>query len=186
MSVCGKISGNIARSCTTPLQSGTEDRAYIINKADIISIAKTGDVITDIVLASGATAHFIDGTKNSIEPTSAMVTVGFENMFDHTVTFKGFDISPTVKSELNSGKDGKYVVIVENYFKGTAGNTAFEVYGETTGLEFSEISRSANDEATQGAFHFVLTTVRNKEPKLPANLFDTSYAVTKAIVTGLL
>lgn len=186
MSICGNLMTNIARSCATPLQAGTEDRSYIINKADILSIVKTGDVITDIVLASGKSAYFIDGTKNSIEPMSAMVTAGFENMFDHTITYKGFDISPEVRTELNNGKDGKYVAIVENYFKGTAGNSAFEVYGESTGLEFSEISRNANDEATQGAFHFVLTTVRNKEPKLPSTLYDTSYAVTKAIVEGLL
>jgi hypothetical protein len=115
-----------------------------------------------------------------------MVDVGYFNMFDHTVTFKGFDISPAIKAQLNSAKDGKYIVIVENYFKGTDGNSAFEVYGLKTGLEFSELTRTPNDEATQGAFHFVLTTKTNKEAKMPNPLFVTSYAATKAVVEGLL
>jgi hypothetical protein len=186
--ICGKINASIAKSCVTPLQGGTEDRAWIINKADIASVSYEagGEIVEDIVLNSGASAFYIDGKNNSIEPNSAMVDVGYFNMFDHTVTFKGFDISPNIKSQLNSAKDGKYVVIVENYFKGTAGNSAFEVYGLSTGLEFSEITRNANDEATQGAFHFVLTTKVNKESKLPNPLFVTSYAATKAVLEGLL
>jgi hypothetical protein len=186
--ICGKINASIAKSCTVPLQGGTEDRAWIINKADIASVtyASGGEVVEDIVLNSGATAFYIDGKNNSIEPNYAMVDLGFFNMFDHSVTFKGFDISPDIKAQLNSAIDGKYVVIVENYFKGTAGNSAFEVYGLTTGLEFSELTRNPNDEATQGAFHFILTTKTNKEAKMPNSLFVTSYAASKAVVEALL
>lgn len=185
--ICGKINASITKSCTIPLQGGTEDRAWIINKDDVASVSfdAGGEIVENITLNSGANAFFVDGKNNSIEPNAAMVTVGFFNMFDHTVAMKGFDISPEIKAQLNSAVDGKYIVIVENYFKGTAGNSAFEIYGLNTGLEFSEITRNANDEATQGAFHFVLTTKVNKEAKLPNPLYVTSYAATKAIVDGL-
>ena len=186
--VCGKITANISKSCDTPLQMGTETRAVIINKDDISSISYNADgyTVEDIVLASGTTGYTIDGKNNSIAPLTEMVDLEFDNVFDHTVTFKGFDISPDIKKQLNAGKEGRYVVIVENVFRGTDGESAFEVYGLTTGLEFSELSRNPNDETTQGAFDFVLTTKTNKEPRLPNPLYVTSYSASKAVVDALL
>lgn len=186
--VCGKITANILKSCDVPLQGGTENRSVLINKDDIATITYNADgyTVEDIIMKSGVSAFQIDGKNNSIAPNSAMVDLEFDNVFDHTVTFKGFDISPDVKKQLNNGKEGRYVVIVENVFKGSAGVSAFEVYGLTTGLEFSELTRDANDETTQGAFHFVLTTKKNKEPRLPNPLYVTSYSATKAVVDGLL
>jgi len=187
--ICGKIASNILKSCAKPLQGGTKDRAIIINFDDISSIVYNSTntaTIEDIVLATGKVAYQIDGKNNSIAPKSMLVKQGYENMFDHVVQMKGFDISPDVKEQLNSAKDGRFVVIVENYFKGTAGNSAFEVYGLTTGLEITALERDANNADTQGAFDFTFSTALNKEPKLPNNLFITSYALSKAVVDGLL
>jgi len=187
--VCGAIASNILISCDTPMQGGTRDRAVIFNFDDIASIVYDSTntaTVEDIVLASGKFAYQIDGKNNSIAPKAMMVKVGFNNMFDHTVQMKGFDISPEIKEHFNAGKDGRYVVIVENYFKGTAGNSAFEVYGLTSGLELTVLERDPNNADTQGAFDFTFSTVLNKEPKLPNNLFITSYAASKAVVDGLL
>lgn len=187
--VCGKIAGNITKSCTNPLQGGTKDRAIIINFDDISSIVYNGTnvaTVEDIVLLTSKVAYQIDGKNNSIAPKAMMVKQGFNNMFDHQVQMKGFDISPDVKEQLNSAKDGRFVVIVENYFKGTAGNSAFEIYGLTSGLELTVLERDPNNADTQGAFDFTFSTVLNKEPKLPNNLFVTSYAASKAVVDGLL
>jgi len=186
--ICGKINANISKSCSIPLQGGTEDTAYIINKADVdtVTYAADGYTVEAISLVASTTAFTIDGKNNSISPVFTLADLEFDNMFDHSVTFKGFDISPAIKSQLNAAKDGKFIVIVENYFKGTAGNSSFEIFGLTTGLEFSELTRNANDEATQGAFHFILNTKTNKEPHMPNPLFVTSYADSKAVVVGLL
>lgn len=187
--VCGKIAGNILKSCTKPLQGGTKDRAIVINFDDIASIVYNSTnvaTIEDIVLTTGKLAYQIDGKNNSIAPKAMMVKQGFENMFDHTIQMKGFDISPDIKEQLNSMKDGRFVVIVENYFKGTDGNSAFEVYGLTSGLELTTLERDPNNADTQGAFDFTFSTALNKEPKLPNNLFVTSYAASKAVVDGLL
>jgi hypothetical protein len=187
--VCGEISANITKSCTNPLQGGTRDRAVIINFDDIASIAYNAtntEIVEDIVLVSGASAYQIDGKNNSIAPKASMVKVGFNKMFDQTVQMKGFDISPATKSQLNAMKDGKFVIITENYFRGTAGDSAFEVYGLTTGLEMTMIERDPNNADTQGAFDFTFFTDVNKEPRLPSSLFVTSYALSKAVVDGLL
>ena len=188
MVTCGNLSANISKSCTNPVQAGTKDRGIILNFDDVIGITydTDGETVKDLILSSGAVGYVIDGQNNSIEPLCTMVQQGFLNMFDHTVTMKGFDISPATKNEVNSMKDGRFIIVTENFFKGTDGNSAFEVYGLTAGLEMSEIERNPNSEETQGAFHFVFTTIKNKEPKIAATFYDTDYTTTKAIVDALL
>ena len=187
-SICGGLGASIKKNCDNPVQAGTVDRLVVINFADLLSVTRdvTTKEITGIVLNSGAVAYEIDGQNNSIEPMTQMVEQGYNNMFDHGVRAKGFDIDQEVKNELDVAKDGRYICICENYHRGDSGNTSFEVYGLTTGLEITEIARDPNSEETQGAFDLYFFTKKNKEPKLPATLFDTDYVTSKAIVDGLL
>lgn len=186
--LCGRLGANIALDCTNPLQAGTRDRAIVINFNDIIgrTYAADGCTLEALTLASGAIGYYIDGQKNSIAPKSTMVARTFTNMFDHEVTMKGFDISPETKVQVNELKDSRVVIITENYYQGSGGNAAFEVYGLTVGLVAVEIERDPNSEETEGAFHFKFMTDTNKEPKTANTLFDTDYATTKAIVDALL
>ncbi len=187
---CGLITGNIDADCTNPVQGGTRDRAYIMNfddyDAGTIVFGADGYTIESIILPVGKTAFVIEGKNNSIVPKATMVRLAFNNLFNHEVNMKGFDISPTVKKDLNSMKDGRFVIITENYHKGTAGNSAFEVYGTTTGLEMTVIERDPNNTETQGAFDMTFFTEVNKEPNLPNPLFITDYTTTKGVVEGLL
>jgi hypothetical protein len=187
--ICGKLSGGIAKSCTNPLQAGTRDRMIIINFDDVLAptYAVDGETVIDIVLMSGTIGYVIDGQNNSIEPKSTMTEQGKFNMWDHEVVAMGFDISPETKLQVNNMKDGRFVIIVENYFRGVGGNSAFEVYGLTTGLEVTELERDANSDETQGAFHFKFATKKNKEPKTANTFYDgAAYASTKVIVDALL
>src|SRR5690606_16402603 len=171
-----------------PLQSGTRDRAIVINFEDVIgrTYAIDGTTLEDLLLASGTVGYVIDGQKNSIVPAVNMVAGTFTNKFDHEVSMKGFDISPATKVNINSMKDSRVIVITENYYQGAGGNAAFEVYGLTVGLVVTELSREPNSEETDGAFHFKFMTDTNKEPKVAATFFDTDYVTTKAIVDALL
>lgn len=188
VTVCGKISNNISKNCLSPLQAGVRDRAIVINFDDISSVvyATDGETVEDIILVSGAVAHVVDGKNNSIKPTTTLLQQTYDNMFDHMVEMIGFDISPATRTEFNSIKNGRFVVITENYYKGTNGESAFEVYGLTTGLELTALSRDPNNQETQGAFQFTFMTKVNKEPKLPNALFITDYSTSKAVVDGLL
>lgn len=189
VSVCGNISQNIAFNCDDPLQSGTRDRAWIINFEDIDTItynATNKNIIEDITLKVGKIAYYIDGKNNSIMPSTAMVQQRYANMFDHIVNMKGFDISPAVKDDLNKAKDGRFVVITENTYRGASGNAAFEVYGAKTGLEMTVLTRDPNNADTQGAFDFTFATNLNKEPELPNTFYVTSYSATKTLIEGLL
>jgi hypothetical protein len=186
--ICGKINQAILKDCEFPLQAGTRDKAKIINLADIQSIVYNNTnkaQVEDIVLVSGASAFVIDGINNSIRPQAMLVDGTYSKRFDHQVEILGFDISPEMKEHFNSGVEGRYVIITENYFQGNNGESAFEVYGLTTGLEFTVLNRNANDTETQGAFAITFLTKNNKEPKLPNAFFDTDYATTKAIFDAL-
>lgn len=187
---CGTITASILADCDNPVQGGTRDRAYIMNFDDFdlgtIVFGADGYTIEAITLPALKTAFVIEGKNNSIVPKATMVEQGFSNMFDQEINMKGFDISPTVKKDLNSMKDGRFVIITENYFKGTSGNSAFEVYGTTVGLEMTVIERDPNNTETQGAFDMTFFTKLNKEPNLPNPLFLTDYTTTKAIAEGLL
>lgn len=188
VTVCGAISGNIAFDCEIPMQSGTRDKAWIINLDDIESItyATNKMIVEEIVLKVGKTAYFIDGQNNSIMPKCSLVKLTFTDMYDHIVKMLGFDISPTVKENLEGMKNGRYVIITENVFKGTAGNSAFEIYGLNVGLEITILDKDPNNQDTQGAFDFTFATNKNKEPKMCLTFFDTNYATTKALIEGLL
>lgn len=186
--ICGRISANIEINCLNPLQAGTRDRAIIINYDDIIgrTYAVDNTTLTGLTLASGMVGFVVDGQKNSIAPKSTMVLGTFNNKWDHEVTLKGFDISPTAKVQVNEAAGSRVVIITENYYQGTGGDSAFEVYGLTVGLVAVEIERDPNSEETEGAFHFKFMTDKNKEPKTANTLFDTDYITTKAIVDALL
>ena len=186
-SLCGDLTEDILKDCDNPLVMGTRDQAKIVNFDDLTSVTRnaTTGAIEAVTLASGITAVVMDGQKNSIVPRCEMVTVGVYEKFDHEVSIMGMAISPAIKKDLESGKEGRYIIFVENYFKGTDGNAALEVYGLDTGLELKGIIREPNNADTQGGFQLRFYTDLNKEPRLPASLFLTDYATSKAIYDGL-
>jgi len=188
VNVCGKISANILADCDDPLQTGTVDRAIVINLDDIESVAFNTNkmIVEDIVLKVGKTAFVIDGINNSIMPKATMIQQTFAKVYDHIVKMIGFDISPATKENLEFMKYGRFVVIAENVFRGTAGNSAFEVYGLNVGLEITILEKDPNNVDTQGGFDFTFATNKNKEPKMPLTFFDTDYTTTKALIDGLL
>lgn len=188
-SICGAISGNILYNCDFPMQGGTRDRAWIFNYADIegyVIDINNPMLYKDIELLATKKGFYIDGRNNSIMPSFTMIKGNFIEQYDHIIAMKGFDISPETKQNLESMKSGRFVVVTENVFKGENGDSAFEVYGATTGLELSVLTRDPNNADTQGAFDFTFGTVKNKEPKMPATLFDTSYNNTLELLNDKL
>jgi hypothetical protein len=144
-------------------------------------------ILEEITLATGKQAYYVEGRNNSNAPSFALVKQTYANVFDHIFLFKIFDLSPETKADLQAGKDGKYVVIYENNFKGTGGNSAFEVLGAGLGLELTALTRDPNNADTQGAYDITFgSNANNKEGALPLTFFKTSYAVSKAAIELLL
>jgi len=184
---CGKLTLDQLIDCDFPVQSGTADSCKILSITDIATsdfnaTTKAYDAFTNTTPGSAVT---VQGINNSIKPKYSRVQVGVFSRYDHEVSMTGFDISPAAKHDLENGIDGRYVVVVENTFRGEDGRSAFEIYGLGTGLKLVDLMRDVTDTETQGAFSFRFFTEINKEAKMPASLWDTDYATTKAIYTAL-
>jgi hypothetical protein len=186
---CEGLFESILLNCNTPISAGVQDTLYLINFDDIASTTANVDnpnLITGITLVSGAVAYKFEGKNSSIEPRAALVRQRYSEVYDHEITFKVFDNGADVKKNLQGAGTKKVVAIVENRFKGSEGDAAFEIYGITAGLQAGTLERTTADADTQGAWNVVLVSSEfEKEPNLPATLFDTSYVITKALVEGL-
>ena len=192
MATCGKISANQLLNCVHPIVGGVNGRLILINLDDWNNSTITVDVansqlITGITLASGITAYQYEGKNNSNEPQITLQKLRYNEVYDHEVMFKLFYNSAAVKSEIEKLPQGKYVAIIENNFKGDAGECSFEVYGRDSGMEVQELTRILADADTQSAYNLILRSSEYaREGHLPSTLYLTSYAITKAIVDSLL
>jgi hypothetical protein len=189
---CGKISASILLNCDYPLIGGVEDRLILINKDDIVSITRNASnpqIIEDIVLTSSpaAYAYEIEGNNNSIDVKSTLVKAKYSEGYSHEIIYRVFTTGPETKEQIEAEAKGKLVAITQNNFRGATGNATFEIHGLDVGLELVEGESNKSDAETQGAFVLTLRTPDlYKEPHLPATLFITDYATSKAVVDGLL
>lgn len=184
---CGNIKQNIGFDCDNPIQGGVGNRAWIINKKDIVSVVYNvvnKMIIETIALRVGSTAFFIDGYQNSIQPYTELVKGTFVETHLHRVGFRLFDLSPEQKENLTGMLNGQYVIIVELNYKGTDGASAFEVYGIDKGLnQVTTLTKDPNEQDGQGSINLI---IEGHEPKIPKNFFNVSYAVTLALIESLL
>lgn len=186
---CANLSENVLLDCQLRIAAGANDNLFLLNYNDIAAITRdmtNPNLIESFSLVSGAFIYKIEGFNDSVEPRSALVESRYSKLYDHEVTFKIFDNTVEIKNQIDRMAQGKMVAIIENNFAGSDGETKFEIYGITGGLQLRETERIVADEETQGAYNLVLrSSDRSKEPNLPASLFDTSIAVTRAFINGL-
>lgn len=188
--VCGLITDGIGADCANPLQAGTEDTLVLMNRRQIATITKNitnPQVIEDLILESAALGYVFQGLNNSIAPKSMVVKGRYFKNWSHEVNFIAFGVSPDDKKVIEDMKDADLTAIVYNKFKGTDGNSAFEIYGLYAGLKVETLERDVTNAETQGAFAILLKSDadRGLEPFQPQTLWDTNYATTLAIVEGL-
>lgn len=186
---CANLSENVLLDCQKRISAGANDNLFLLNYNDIAAITRDNtnpNLIESFSLVSGAFIYKFEGFNDSVEPRSALVESRYSKLYDHEVTFKIFDNTVEIKDQIDRMAQGKMVAIIENNFAGSDGETKFEIYGITGGLQLREMERIVADEETQGAYNLVLrSSDRSKEPNLPASLFDTSIAVTRAFINSL-
>lgn len=191
-SVCGKISAGLTIDCDNPLQAGAEDQLILINRDDWLDAAITYNVtnpqiIEAVVLASGILAYSYQGKNNSIGPKYEFIKQTFAEVYNHEVNFKVFNVDAPAKLQLEKMAKGSLVAIVQNKFKGTDGDAAYEVYGADAGLIVSQNIRDIINQENQGAFDVIIKSDEaSLEPHMPKTFFITDLATTKAAVEGLL
>jgi hypothetical protein len=191
---CGRISANILLNCDYPIVGGVNDRLILMNKDDWDNATKSQNasnpqIYENIVLPTSpqAFAYEVEGKNNSIDVKSSLVKARYSDGYSHEIIYRIFNISPEIKEQIEAKAKGRLVAITQNNFKGQTGSAAFEIHGSDIGLELVEAESNKSDAETQGAYVLTLRTPEAfKESHLPATLFITDFATTKAVVDGLL
>jgi len=189
MAICSGIDSGATYSCDNPIQPGVNARIWLANYDDIASytFGTNNNVVTAITM--NATTYFYpyQGFKQSVEPSTELVAGPVSVQYNHSLTFHVFDISSTMKVNLQKMALNKIVAIIENVNAAGNSDSVFEIFGGGVGLEMISLTRLSRDAETMGSFAIQLQTSDNegKESKLPYSLWNTDYATTLAAIEAL-
>lgn len=190
------LSQDIQASCTDPITPGLEQEGVIINRSDIDFDSVTYDssrpnVISALTMQKGKRGYKIKVLGNSpFSGTGTSFVAGnYQNTFTHTVQFVVLDNGPDVCDKvIDMLANGKYVIILENSFKGlnkdtNKGDAAFQIYGFGQGLVASAIDNDKYSEDSNGGW--LVTMQESKVSNSGTFLYAGSYASTKALFDTL-
>jgi hypothetical protein len=181
----GKITADFVLDCDFLPIGGLTTNAVLINFDDIDRTATTISgtnrlLMTNLQLKAGKTGYLFTGVKQTNAKNYALVLKD-NNVDKFTHGFNGTVFNPSVENKLqvaNLALGGKYVLVVEQLWKGEANADAFEVLGYFAGLKLNEATNSSNE--NDNVITLVLGSEEGyEEPSLPHNLLETAYATTK-------
>lgn len=186
--ICADLTGGYTIDCDNPATAGVNDRLVLLNFANVTTITRnvTNKNIVEAISVSD-TGFVFEGMNNSHQPSAKYVkkTYGF-GLYDHIVKFLIFNNSPAIKDQAERMMKGRTMAIVENNQGNANGNGAFEIFGLNVGLVGIDLVHDKNNEENPGFEITLGSPEKAKEPHLPASLFITDYATSKAVVDGLL
>lgn len=180
----GSLTADILYVCENTAEAGIVQNVVVINKDDIDTVATTTDTsnrvkVTNLQLKPGKTGYRFEGVKQV--NGKAWELVKKENgpdKYKHTFTGVIFTPSAANKKEADSlGKGSKYVVVIEQVWKGVNSADAFEILGLDSGLEIATMTN--NSKENDNMIMFELSSADGYEERtMPKTLLDTDYATT--------
>lgn len=182
---CGKIiAGLVAGSCGKLPVGGTGTRAIVINYSDVDkkTSALNEGVLSDIKLLTGKKGYLYESVENSSEGSYTFTRGTYTSGYDHSVTLRIFKNTTEARAWINSMKDARVIVILENR---ESGETKWEVYGWECGLKLSENTGSTKFEDHVVAAPVLSSDDDSIESDLPYIFFKTDEATTEAAVLAL-
>lgn len=186
---CSKITaGFIVADCDGPAIAGTSGRVVLVSFTDVDRAKSTvaNNVISTIVLKSGAKAYEVDSLPNAVVGDSPVTVGTYVSTFQHTLAVRIFKKSEAAKKFVNQLPTARVIAIVENNERGAKGEVKYEVYGWNSGLTMTELA--ATTEMTDGvAYQIGLgSSSVAQEKTLPMSFFNTNEATTDEAVDALL
>lgn len=183
---CAKIGKSLVLGDCGRSVAAIEPEMVLVNFDDWKAATKEldGNVLSSVVLASGANGYKYESLKNSFEKDCTLAKGTYQNGFDHKVVARVFANTQSIKDELVKLSAAKVVAILKNCDTKNE-ETLYEVYGSDNGLEMSEFTSPSTD--TDGIhYSFTLASGDNaKESQLPLTLNAGGVEETKAIVDAL-
>lgn len=181
----GNLTADILFDCSNAPVGGIEQNVILIAKDDIDVVNTTTDatnrvLVTNLQLKPGKTGHLLNGVKQS--NGKAWELVKKENApdkFKHTFSGVIFNPSAANKQQADGlAKGSKYVVVVEQVWKGSDSKDAFEILGLTSGLELMSMTNSSKKNDNMILFELA-SSDGFEETTMPRTLLDVNYAATK-------
>lgn len=188
---CGELTrGIIAVDCNSPLVSGLRTTAYIMNTDDIdrSTTVITNGVITDFQLKAGKSAYKVQVAEDGIMGMQTFVRATYSTGWTHQISLKLLDISKEVKDFITELQYGRVTIIVANkYIKEglTPGDTVYEVYGYSLGLQLTEGTRDTSNADVDGGYEITLSTKEGEKEKLILSVFKTDLTTTETMLDAL-
>jgi hypothetical protein len=186
----GHLTADIIFDCANAPVGGIEQNVVLINKDDIDVTNTTTDatnriLVSNLQLKPGKTGYLLTGVKQA--NGKAWELVKKENApdkFKHTFSGVIFNANAANKQQADSlSKGAKYVVVVEQVWKGTSSADAFEVLGLSSGLELMTMTN--NSKENDNMIMFELSSADGfEETTMPRTLLDVDYAATKTAFTN--
>lgn len=186
----GSLTADILFDCTNAPVGGIEQNVILIAKDDIDLVNTTTDasnrvLVTNLQLKPGKTGHLLSGVKQS--NGKAWELVKKENApdkFKHTFSGVIFNPGADNKQQADSlAKGAKYVVVVEQVWKGSSSKDAFEILGLTSGLELMSMTNSSKENDNMILFELA-SSDGFEETTMPRTLLDGDYTATKTAFTN--
>jgi len=186
---CGLISAGLAPDCNNPLVGGLEVDLILLNKDEISNYTFTGTtlVIEGITRVATKVGYKYEGIKFSNSAKTTLVKGKYQSNYDHELNMVVFNVNGAAKAQLELLAKSLVVAVIRYKFRGTAGDSAFEILGREQGLELMTLERDSNNADTQGAYSIQLKTpAEGKEGHLPAPFYKTDYLTTLGLYNALL
>lgn len=170
--------------CDDLITRGLEADGIIINRSDIDFTSTIFDntnpnIINELILKSGKQGYEISQLGNTpFTGTQSTLEVGtYRNTWTHQIPIVVLSNTPEVANKIIDGlANGTFVVILRNKFKGSTGDSEYQIYGYTQGLVASEGTNDKYSEDTDGGW---IITLQETGARLSAMfLFDTNAATT--------
>jgi hypothetical protein len=186
----GNLTADILFNCTNAPVGGIEQNVILINKDDIDVVNTTTDatnrvLVTNLQLKPSKTGYLLSGVKQS--NGKAWELVKKENApdkFKHTFSGVIFNPSAANKQQADGlSKGAKYVAVIEQVWKGTNSEDAFEILGLTSGLELMTMTNNSKENDNMIMFE-LSSSDGYEETTMPRTLLDVSYAATKTAFTN--
>lgn len=183
----GALTADILFDCANAPVGGIEQNVVLINQDDIDRATTTTDasnriLLTNLQLKAGKTGYKLTGVKQSNGKAWELVKKdNAPDKFKHTFSGVIFNPSAENKEQADSlSKGAKYVVVVEQKWKGAGNVDAFEVLGLTSGLELMTMTN--NSKENDNMIMFELASADGfEEVTMPKTLLDGTYSATKTV-----
>lgn len=172
--LCEKtIKACITADCNNPIFSGVDSEGFIFNKKEVELTYETDggatgnpNVVTEIVMQPTQDDPSVTYTGFRViqlgktpytGTTSTLVEGNVMNKFNNEVHIIIPDNSPKAAQLIDDLKDGKFVVILRNEYKGSDGRGEYQLYGGKKGLVATAIENDKYSEDTDGGWAVTLT-----------------------------